>query len=334
MIDLSLIWFGIIIFSTLMYIVMDGFDLGIGIIFPFNRHPQERDVMVNTVAPVWDGNETWLVMGGASLYGAFPLAYSVVTDALAVPLTAMLMGLIFRGVAFEFRFKATLAHRPFWDRAFVGGSILATFSQGVVVGSLLNGLEVTGREYSGPALAWLTPFSLFCGLGLVIAYALLGCTWLIMKTTEDLHRKMSALAKPLLLALLVAIGVISLWTPLTHANIAHRWFTLPNLFWFLPVPLLVLASAWGIFRAIRRGAHYAPFLLTLLLLFLGFSGLGISIWPWIVPPSLTLYDAASPAYSQAFMLVGSLLIIPFILGYTFWSYYVFRGKVQPDDGYH
>jgi len=334
MIDFSIIWFAIIVFGTLMYIVMDGFDLGIGLLLPFNKDPIERDMMVNTVAPVWDGNETWLVLGGAALYGAFPLAYSVLLDALSIPLTAMLIGLIFRGVAFEFRFKATLEHRAFWDKSFIAGSLLATFSQGVAVGAILNGFPVVGREYAGSAMSWLAPFPLFCGIGLVIAYALLGCTWLIMKTEHDLHRKMSALATPLTLTLLLVVGIISIWTPLTHADIAQRWFSRPNLFWFLPVPVLVVLCSWGIVRAIKREAHYSPFILTLALIFLGFSGLGISIWPNIIPPSITIWQAASPASSQAFMLVGGLLIIPVILGYTFWSYYVFRGKIKADEGYH
>lgn len=334
MIDFSIIWFAIIVFAILMYIVMDGFDLGIGLLFPFNKDAVERDMMVNTVAPVWDGNETWLILGGAGLYGAFPLAYSVIADALTIPLTVMLIGLIFRGVAFEFRFKATESHRPFWDKAFIGGSILATFSQGVSVGAIINGFPVSDRTFAGGPLDWLAPFPLFCGVGLVVAYALLGCTWLIMKTEHDLHRKMSALATPLVIALLVIVGIISLWTPFSHQAIAQRWFSLPNLFWFLPVPVLVLVCAWGIVRGIKREAHYSPFLLTLLLIFLGFSGLGISVWPYIIPPSITIWQAASPAISQAFMLVGGLLIIPVILMYTFWSYYVFRGKVKANEGYH
>ncbi len=333
-IDLSITWFAIIVFATLMYIVMDGFDLGIGILFPFNKDATERDMMVNTVAPVWDGNETWLVLGGASLFGAFPLAYAVIIDALAIPLTVMLIGLIFRGVAFEFRFKATPAHRPFWDKSFIVGSIVATFCQGVTVGAVINGFQVTGRAYSGPALGWLAPFPLFCGIGLVIAYALLGCTWLIMKTEHGLQGKMSALAARLLIALLVVVAIISIWTPLAHPAIAQRWFSLPNLFYLLPVPLLVLASALGIIHALKRRAHYSPFLLTLLLIFLGFAGLGISIWPTIIPPEISIWQAAAPRQSQAFMLVGALLIIPVILIYTFWSYYVFRGKVTPDQGYH
>lgn len=332
--DFSMVWFAIIIFSMLMYIVMDGFDLGIGVLFIFNKDKFQRDLMVNTVAPVWDGNETWLVLGGAALYGAFPLAYSVIADALSVPIIVMLLGLIFRGVAFEFRFKATESHRPFWDKAFIVGSVVATFSQGVIVGSVMNGFEVAHRSFIGSDLGWLSPFSLFCGFGLVIAYALLGCTWLIMKGSDGLHKKMSDLAMPLLGLLLAVFIVISLWTPLTHPAIAQRWFSLPNLFWFLPVPVLVIISSCQIYRAIKRGAHYSPFLMTLLLVFLGFSGLGISLWPYIIPPSVSIREAAAPETTLHFMLAGAVFIIPVILSYTFWSYYVFRGKVTSNEGYH
>lgn len=333
-IDLSIIWFAIIIFSILMYIVMDGFDLGIGLIFPFINDPIERDIMVNTVAPVWDGNETWLILGGAALFGAFPLAYAVIADALSIPLTLMLFGLIFRGVAFEFRFKATESHKGFWDISFIVGSLVATLMQGVAVGTLLGGIEVTGRVFTGNVMGWLAPFPLFCGLGLVVAYALLGSTWLIMKTEDELQDKMSSLAIPLTIALLVIIAIISLWTPLTHADISARWFDSGNLIWFMPVPVLVVLSSIGILRAVNRRADYIPFLLTLALVFLGFTGLGISLWPNIIPPAITIWQAASPPQSQGFMLVGGLLIIPIILGYTFWSYYVFRGKVSANDGYH
>ncbi|HKN04214.1 MAG TPA: cytochrome d ubiquinol oxidase subunit II [Buttiauxella sp.] len=335
-IDLSVIWFVIIVFSTLMYIVMDGFDLGIGILFPFVRGAQDRDVMVNSVAPVWDGNETWLVLGGAALFGAFPLAYAVIVDALTIPLSLMLIGLIFRGVAFEFRFKATPAHRLFWDKAFIGGSILATFCQGVVVGAVISGFPVTGRTFSGSQLDWITSFNLFCGIGLVVAYALLGASWLVMKSEDPLFTTMRNLMKPLLIMMLVIIAVISIWTPLTHPQIATRWFSLPNLWFLLPVPLLVVACSALICKSVSTDSswHSTPFLLTLGLIFLGFSGLGISIWPYLIPPSITLWQAAAPPQSQGFMLVGALFIIPIILVYTFWSYYVFRGKVLPGEGYH
>ena len=333
-IDLPLIWAIIIIFGIMMYVVMDGFDLGIGILFPFIKGEKDRDVMMNTVAPVWDGNETWLVLGGAALYGAFPLAYSVVLSALYLPLIFMLIGLIFRGVAFEFRFKARAEKRHIWDKAFIGGSIAATFFQGVALGAFIDGIPVVNRQYAGGGLDWLSPFTVFCGIALIVAYALLGCTWLIMKTEGHLQERMHKLGRPLALAVLVLMGVVSLWTPLAHSDIAARWFTLPNLFWFLPVPILVLVTMYALLKAIARNAHHTPFLLTLVLIFLGYSGLGISLWPNIVPPAISIWDAAAPPQSQGFMLVGTLFIIPFILGYTYWSYYVFRGKVTHEDGYH
>lgn len=334
-IDLSLIWFVIIVFATLMYIVMDGFDLGIGILFPAVRDPDDRDVMVNTVAPVWDGNETWLVLGGAGLFGAFPLAYAVIIDALTIPLTAMLIGLIFRGVAFEFRFKATPSHRKFWDYSFAGGSLLATFSQGIVVGAMINGFEVEGRRFVGSSLDWFTPFNLFCGLGLMVAYSLLGTTWLVMKSEGALQIHMRHLTRRVLLALVGVIAVVSIWTPLGWQYVSDRWFSLPNFFWFLPVPLLVGVFSLWIWRlSLNPNSHVMPFILTLGLIFLGFSGLGISLWPNLIPPSITLWDAAAPPSSQLFMLVGTLLIIPVILVYTAWSYYVFRGKVRHGEGYH
>ncbi|MGO2770811.1 cytochrome d ubiquinol oxidase subunit II, partial [Pseudomonas taetrolens] len=286
------------------------------------------------VAPVWDGNETWLVLGGAALFGAFPLAYSVVLSALYLPLVLMLVGLIFRGVAFEFRFKARPEKRHIWDKAFIGGSIAATFFQGVALGAFIDGFPVVDRQYAGGGLDWLSPFTVFCGIALIVAYALLGCTWLIMKTEGHLQERMHKLGRPLALAVLALMGVVSLWTPLAHTDIAARWFTLPNLFWFLPVPILVLVTLYSLLKAIARKAHYLPFLLTLVLIFLGYSGLGISLWPNIIPPSISIWDAAAPPQSQGFMLVGTLFIIPFILGYTFWSYYVFRGKVTHEDGYH
>ncbi len=318
----------------MMYVVMDGFDLGIGILFPFVRDIEDRDIMVNTVAPVWDGNETWLVFGGASLLAAFPLAYSVLLSALYIPLVLMLAGLIWRGVAFEFRFKADATHRPFWDKAFAWGSYIATVAQGVSLGAFINGFEVTGPSYQGGALDWLTPFSVFTGVGLLAIYALLGSTWLILKTEGTLQRRMIGLARPITLAVLIGIAVVSVWTPLAQAQIAARWFTLPNLFFFAPVPLLVLLTCWAMLRTLKGLPCAGPFCLALLLLFLGYSGLAISLWPNIIPPSVSIHAAASPPQSMGFTLVGALFIIPFILGYTAWSYYVFRGKVKAGAGYH
>ncbi|REF28477.1 cytochrome bd-I ubiquinol oxidase subunit 2 apoprotein [Xenorhabdus cabanillasii] len=333
-IDLPLLWFLIITFSTMMYIVMDGFDLGIGILYPMIKQQSDRDLMMNSVAPVWDGNETWLVLGGAGLFGAFPLAYAVILDALAIPLTIMLLGLIFRGVAFEFRFKATPAHQPIWDKAFIAGSIIATFTQGIVVGAVINGFPIENRTYTGGTFDWFSPFPLFCGFGLLIAYGLLGCGWLVMKTEGRLQQQMYGLLRPLTLLMLTVIIIISFWTPASQPAIAGRWFSFPNLLFFMPVPLLVLFSGWKLLIAKQNGSHYTPFLAALLLIFMGFSGLGISIWPNIIPPFISYEEAASPSQSLGFMLVGALFIIPIILVYTCWSYYVFRGKITHEQGYH
>lgn len=333
-IDLPLMWALIIGFGLMMYVVMDGFDLGIGILFPFVRDRTDRDTMINSVAPVWDGNETWLVLGGAALLGAFPLAYAVILSALYLPLMLMLAGLVWRGVAFEFRFKADEAHKPFWDKAFIWGSYIAAVSQGVALGAFINGFDVKDGAYAGGLFDWLTPFSLFTGAALLVAYALLGATWLVMKTEGELQRRMRRLGRPITTVLLVTIAIISLWTPLAHADVAARWFTFPNLIFFAPVPVLVVLAGWALLKTLAGESHAAPFLLSLLLLFLGYSGLAISLWPNIIPPAISIRDAAAPAQSMGFMLVGALFIIPFILAYTAWSYYVFRGKVKAGEGYH
>ena len=333
-IDLPLLWALIILFGVMMYVVMDGFDLGIGLLFPFFKSKADRDVMMNTVAPVWDGNETWLVLGGAGLLAAFPLAYAVILSAFYLPLILMLIGLIFRGVAFEFRFKASDARRGWWDKAFIGGSLVATFFQGVTLGGFINGVAVVNGRYAGGAFDWLSAFSVFTGLGLIATYALLGSTWLIMKTDGLLQLRMRLLARSLVWVLLLFIGAISLWTPFAHERIATRWFTWPNIAWFMPVPLLVALCMLQLSRALRSENEASPFIYTLCLIFLGYSGLGISLWPHIIPPGVTIHDAAGPPQSLGFALVGALLIVPMILMYTAWGYWVFRGKVRRDDGYH
>jgi cytochrome bd ubiquinol oxidase subunit II len=334
-IDLPLIWAIIIAFGLMMYVIMDGFDLGIGILFPFVRSRDERDVMVNTIAPVWDGNETWLVLGGAALFAAFPVAYGLILSALYLPLMLMLAGLIWRGVSFEFRFKASDRHKPFWDKAFAFGSYVATFSQGVALGAFINGFKLDGTTFVGTAVDCFTPFSLFTGVALLFAYALLGSTWLVMKTTEDLQRRMRRLAQWTSIALFLIIAVVSVWTPLMHQQIAARWLSLPNIFWFSPVPILVIGVTWLQVRVLhKREPHATPFVLALFLIFLGYTGLAISMWPNVIPPSISIWAAAAPAESMGFALVGTLLIIPIILAYSAWSYYVFRGKQTVGEGYH
>lgn len=332
-VDLTLIWAGLIALAVLMYVIMDGFDLGVGILFPFVKGERNRDVMMNSVAPVWDGNETWLILGGGGLYAVFPLAYSLILTALYAPLIAMLLALVFRGVAFEFRFRDP-AHKPLWDVAFAGGSILATFCQGIVLGAFVQGMEITGRSYGGGWFDWLTPFSLMTGLALVIGYALLGAGWLIMKTEGQLQDRFYRLMLPLGGALLIAIAMVSLWTPLLNAEIAARWFSWPNLLFLSPVPILVALTGIGLYRALLRRREVQPFILSLALFILSYLGLGISLFPNIVPPDITIWDAAAPPESQGFLLVGTLFLLPLVLGYTAYAYWVFAGKVRTEDGYH
>ena len=334
-IDTSIIWIVIIFSSVFMYVLLDGFDLGIGMLFPFTPKKRDRDTMMNTVAPVWDGNETWLVLGGEGLLAAFPLAYSIILSGLYLPLIFMLIALVFRGVAFEFRFRATEGERHLWDKAFIGGSVAAAFFQGVSLGAFLDGIAVSGRSYAGGPLDWIAPFPLLAGVGVMVAYTLLGATWLIMKTEGELQAQMIKVAKPFALLLLGAIVAVSIWTPLRFTHVAERWFTFPNIAFLMPVPLLVALCFFLLLRALRRNPFRLPFVMALALIFLGYSGMAISIWPHVVPPAITIWEAASPPQSQGFALVGTLVILPIILMYTAWSYWVFRGKVKADGaGYH
>jgi cytochrome bd ubiquinol oxidase subunit II len=333
MIDIPVLWAFIIAFAVFVYVVMDGFDLGLGMLFPLFPKKADRDVMMNTVAPVWDGNETWLVLGGGGLMAAFPLAYAVLMPALYTPMIAMLIGLIFRGVAFEFRWRTT-RERNLWDIAFFGGSLLAAMAQGVALGAILQGIHVEGRHYGGGWWDWLTPFSILTGLAVVVGYALLGATWLVMKTEGELRDEAYRLSWWLLFAMLAAIGAVSLATPFLHMEYANRWFAWPNIVLTAPVPIAVAGVTVLLLRSLANKQDYRPFFLTLALFGLSYAGLGISMWPYIVPRSITIWQAASPENSQIFMLFGVAVLIPMILGYTTWAYYVFRGKVKPESGYH
>jgi cytochrome d ubiquinol oxidase subunit II len=330
--DLTIIWAVIIAFAVAMYVVMDGFDLGIGILFPFVPVGPDRDQAMNSIAPVWDGNETWLVLGGGGLMAAFPLAYAIVLPALYAPLIAMLLGLVFRGVAFEFRWRDP-GHRKFWDAGFCLGSLVATFAQGITLGALLQGIEVHGRAYGGGWWDWLTPFSLLTGASLVVAYALLGAAWLIWKTEGELNALARRFAIWLLPAFLLVVGAVSLATPFLEGQYWQRWFQWPGLAVTAVMPFAFGGTALLCWLGIRRGRDWLPFATALGLFALTLIGLGISIWPDVIPGRVTIWQAASPPQSQAFMLVGAAVLVPIILAYTAWSYWVFRGKVG-EHGYH
>ena len=333
MFDLATIWAGIIAFAVLTYVILDGFDLGVGILFPFARNKQDRDTMMNSVAPVWDGNETWLVMGGGGLFAVFPLAYAIVMPALYMPIVLMLLALVFRGVAFEYRWR-TERWRKVWDWAFIGGSSVAALCQGIALGALVQGIEVTDRAYSGGWWDWLTPFSLLTGVALVVGYALLGATWLVMKTEGDLQTRMRRLAWPLGLATFGLIGLVSLFTPFLDPVYFDRWFAFPAILYSAGVPLLLLLTGYGLVRGLKEKRDVMPFLASLGLFVVSFIGIGISFYPMMVPPALTIQQAAAPDSSLLFALVGTVILVPMILAYTAYAYWVFRGKVDPDAGYH
>ena len=332
-VDLPFVWAGLIAFAVLAYVVMDGFDLGVGILFPFVHGERDRDQMMNSVAPVWDGNETWLVLGGGGLFAVFPLAYAVIMSALYAPIIAMLLALIFRGVAFEFRWR-TRRGKFLWDWAFAGGSTMAALAQGVALGALVQGIPVADRAYAGGWWDWLTPFSLLTGVALVVGYALLGATWLIAKTEGGVQDEAYRFARATGLATLGLIGAVSLWTPFLDPLFMQRWLGWPQILYTVPVPLLVAAAALVLLRGIARRQERTPFLAALALFVLSYVGLGISFYPYIVPTSVTIWEAAAPDESLAFLLVGAAFLIPLILLYTGYSYWVFRGKVDPAGGYH
>ncbi len=333
MLDLPLIWAGLLSLAVFIYVALDGFDLGVGLLFPFLADDKERDTAMNTVAPVWDGNETWLILGGGGLFAAFPLAYAVVMPALYAPFIVMLLALVFRGVAFEYRWRDS-AHTGIWDASFVFGSFIATFAQGIVLGAFVQGIDVQGRAYAGGWWDWLTPFTMMTGVALCFGYSLLGAGWLILKTEGDLRFRAYRLATFAAIATFFFVCVVSLWTPLLSPEIYDRWFSMPNLYFVAPVPLLTAIVAALIAWGIAKRADSLVYPATVALLGLCFVGLGVGLTPYIVPRAITIHEAAAPDSSLLFMLVGALVLLPLILAYTAYSYWIFRGKVQPGEGYH
>ncbi|MGO9016871.1 MAG: cytochrome d ubiquinol oxidase subunit II [Syntrophobacteraceae bacterium] len=331
-VDLPLMWFGLLVTALFLYVLLDGFDLGVGILFPFAPSDECRDRMMNSVAPFWDGNETWLVLSGGGLFAAFPLAYAILMPALYMPVILMLLGLIFRGVAFEFRFKADKS-RFIWDYAFHFGSIVATFMQGMILGAFVKGVQVQGRSFAGNPFDWLNAYSFMTGVALLFGYALLGSTWLVMKTdevTKDWARKC---ASYVLGYVGVFMGIVSISVPIMNAGVRDLWFTLPNFYYLVPVPLVTIALFIFIWRDLHRGVENRPFFLSVGVFLMGYLGLGISLWPWLVPFAVTFRQAAAAASSQSFLLVGTLVILPLVLTYTAFCYYVFRGKASRE-GYY
>lgn len=333
MFELSFIWAGIIAFAVLTYVILDGFDLGVGILFPFAKNERDKATMMNSIAPIWDGNETWLVLGGGGLFAVFPLAYAIIMPALYMPIILMLLALIFRGVAFEYRWR-TKRWKPVWDVAFFGGSLTAAFMQGIALGALVQGITVADRAYAGGWWDWLSAFSILTGCAVVVGYALLGSTWIILKTEGKLQEQMQSYAWWLAAGTLGFIGIVSILTPFQDAEYFQRWFSLPGSVFSVVMPAALLMTAWLLFTGLKAGKDAQPFLAALCLFVLCFIGIGISFYPNIAPPSLTIVEAAAPDESLWFALVGTVVLVPMILAYTAYAYWVFRGKIDPDEGYH
>src|SRR5690348_5915129 len=331
--DLVPIWAAIVGVAVFLYVLLDGFDLGVGILYRFAPDLPSRNLVMNSIAPIWDGNETWLVMGGIGLLAAFPLAFAIIIPAVYFPILLMLLGLVFRGVAFEFRFEHS-GLRRFWDRAFAGGSALATFGQGVVLGAFIQGFKVDGRHFTGSSFDWVTPFALLTGVALMFGYGLLGAGWLVLKTEGELQDWARRYGRMCLVAVLIAIAAVSIWTPLANPDIAQRWFNWPNIAFLSPVPIITALLIAGEWYALTHRQELTPFLGAIGLFLMSYIGIAISIWPMVVPFHYTLWEAASSESTQAFLLIGTLFLLPIILMYTAWSYWVFRGKVRSDVGYH
>lgn len=331
--DLVPLWALILSVGIFYYVVFDGFDLGVGILFGLARDTRSRNLLMSSIAPVWDGNETWLVLGGVALLAAFPLAFAVLLPAVYFPILIMLLALVFRGVAFEFRYRDA-EHRTFWDHAFNYGSILATFAQGIVIGAFIQGFEVRGRVFGGHSLDCFTGFSIFTGAALVAGYGLLGAAWLVLKTEGELQQQARRWGRVCLIGVVIAIAVVSGLTPYLVPRIAERWFTWPNAALLSPVPVLTLALVVWEWRALRGPAELAPFIAAVGLFLLSYTGIAISMWPMIVPYRYTLWEAASAPGTQVFLLIGTVFLLPIVFMYTGWSYWVFRGKVKAELGHH
>ncbi len=327
------VWTAILAIAVFFYVALDGFDLGVGMLYNFAPDRSARDQITNSIAPIWDGNETWLILGSLGLLAAFPVAFAIIIPAVYFPILLMLLALIFRGVAFEFRYRDAES-RTFWDHGFAIGSAIAAFAQGVVLGAFIQGFQVEGRQFIGGSFDCFTPFSIFTGLALMFGYALLGAGWLVIKTEGTLQDWARSLGRRCLIGVTLAVAVVSLWTPFIDANIAARWFSWPNIVMLAPVPLITAALVWFEWRSLNNRSEYAPFLAALGLFLMSYLGIAISLWPMIVPRHFTLNQAAASESTQAFLLVGTLALLPVILLYTGWSYWVFRGKVRSDIGYH
>lgn len=330
--DLVITWAALLGLAVILYVVLDGFSLGIGLLFPFTKDDRERDTLMNSIAPVWDANQTWLVFSGAGLFVAFPMMYGVLFSALYVPLFAFLYGLIFRGVSFEFRINSTRKRK--WDRAFFLGSLTAVIAQGLTLGGILSGVRVTGGQFGGGPFDWLNPYSLATAGGLVSGYILLASAFLIIKTTGRVREQASRRAFRSAGIVLVFQVIMIMWTSFHYSGMLQNWLSPPRMYFIWIFPLISLFSFSMIIKSLRAGRETAPFTWSAIFFFAGYLALAASIYPYAVPPRITLHEAAARQETLAFTLWGAALIMPVVLGYTIYSYRVFRGKVDREKTCH
>lgn len=313
-----------------LYVTLDGFDLGVGILFPFAPRSADRDAMMRSLAPMWDGNETWLVLGGMVLLAGFPTAFSILLPAFYVPLALMLLGLVLRGVAFEFRSQKG-ALEIGWSTAFSGGSLLAGFCQGAILGAFVEGrILVVGNRFAGGPFDWVSFFSVATGLGVVAGYAMLGAGWLIWRTNGNTQVFAREIARPALLGAGSAVALVSVWTPLESHLIAVRWFSFPNLLILAPLPIVAIVAwvvAWRSLWVKER--EWLPFAASIVLFVSALLGVGISVWPAAIPGVMTIWEGVSAPRTQMIVAWALIMIVPVILSYVGFSYWVFRGKI-PD----
>ena len=335
--NITVVWTGVVVFALFMYVLLDGMDLGIGILFPYAKNKYFRDQMMNAIAPVWDGNETWLIMGGVALFCAFPVVYAAFLPSVYIPLILMLMGLILRGVAFEFRFKSKATQgRMLWNTAFSFGSLLATFCQGIILGSFIHGTNIENGQFVGGPFDCFHGFSVIIALALIFTYGLLGACWLIRKTDGEIREWVTLQAKILFPLMIVGLVFISVWSPYSDEIIYNRWFTAPTLYYVAAIPILMAIVLFFLYRSLYTNPDVdrRPYQLMILMVILGFVGLGISFFPYALPKTLTIWEAASPLNTQVFALIGIVIMMPVVLCYTAYTYYVFRGKVTENMSHH
>lgn len=323
--DLVALWAGLVALVMILYVVLDGISLGVGLLFPSAREESERDTLMGSIAPVWDANQTWLVFGGGAIFASFPVVYGVLSSALYIPLVSFLAGLIFRGVAFEFR--ASGKRKAPWDIGFFLGSLLAVFSQGLTLGGILSGISVKDFHFAGGPFDWLNPFSLMVGVALIPGYTMLASCYLLIKTSGFVQERAYGQAKKAAWGVIFFMAIVTMWTPIHYPLVMTNWFSAPRIYYVWAFPALGLICFWELLRSLKAKKEKAPLAFAVGIFLSGYLGLATSFYPFAIPPTVTLWEAASQKETLRFLLWGAIIVLPVVGGYLVYSYAVFRGKV-------